>query len=148
MYSKIFMMFLLFDLSCCYHLFEFSKYPVNVQPNGTINYDILLKIFQDDFLRINFFKKTYNRHTNFALEKKKKNKSPTFGETFSFSPLSYCDNDNNKNLATQCLKYRPSNWWCIYDACISPSCSKFHYVKITLPQLYKKDDINNTCVLY
>ena len=139
MYSKIFMMFLLFDLCCCYHLFEFSKYPANVQPNGAINYDIL---------PIKFFKKTYNRHTNFALEKKEKNKSPTFGETFSFSPLSHCDNEYNKNLAIQCLQNRPSSWWCIYDACISPSIPKFHYVKITLPQLYKNNDINNTCVLY
>ena len=81
-------------------------------------------------LIINFFSKTYKRHTNFALEKKEKNKSLTFGKTFSFSPLSHCANEYDKNIAIQCLQNRPSNWWCIYDACISPSKPKFHYIKI------------------
>ena len=75
MYSKIFMMFLLFDLCCCYHLFEFSKYHVNVQPNGAINHDIL---------PIKFFKKTYNRHTNFALEKRKRIKVQHLVKHFHF----------------------------------------------------------------
>lgn len=59
----------------------------------------------------------------------------TFGETFSFSPLSSCKNKFNKNLALECLKDNPNNWWCIYDACISLSKPTFHYVKITLPPI-------------
>jgi hypothetical protein len=121
------------------NLYEFSKHPESYQPDGSI---------QDKFLfkspRI-IFNKIYKRHTNFALETI--NKSPTFGETFSFSPLSHCKNEYNKNLAIKCLKDSPSNWWCIYDACISPSKPRFHYVKITLPPLYKHNNITQTCNL-
>ena len=136
-------MFLLFITSSYADiLFEFGKHPEGYQPDGSIQHEFLV---ENPVIRFN---KIYKRHTNFALEKKEKNKSPTFGETFSFSPLSHCDNEYNKNLAIQCLQNKPSSWWCIYDACISPSIPKFHYVKITLPQLYKNNDINNTCVLY
>lgn len=141
------MMFLLFDLCCCYHLFEFSKYPANVQPDGSINYDSLSKLSQGDSLPVEFFKKIYDRHTNFALNKKEKDGSPTFGETFSFSPHSHCDDEYNKNLAIQCLQNRPSSWWCIYDACISPSRPKIHYVKTTLPPLYKDNNFTKMCEL-
>ena len=97
MIYKIFIIFLLLNLSNC-SLFEFSKYPENFQPTGTTNYDIILK-----------FEKIYKSHTYFTLEKKEKN--PTFGEIFSFSPLSHCDNEYNKNLAIQCLQNKPSSWW-------------------------------------
>ena len=147
MYSKIVIMFLFFNSCYCNKLFEFIKYPKD-QPTGTMNYS---KIPQDYFLSnnliIKFFKKTYNRHTNFAIENIDKNRGPTFGETFSFSPLSHCDNEYNKNVAIQCLQDNPSNWWCIYDACISPSRPKFHYVKITLSPLYKDNNITKTCEL-
>ena len=141
MHSKIFIMFLLFNSFYSYDLFEFK----NVQPNGTTNYNIILKSSRDDFLSIKFFKKTYKRHTNFALEKKKANPDLRFGEIFSFSPHSHCNNEYNKNIAIQCLQNRPSNWWCIYDACISPSKPTFHYVKITLPPLYKDNNFTKMC---
>ena len=141
MYSKIFAMFLFVNLCYCIHLFEFSKYPESYKPDGSI---------QDNFLLNNpriTFNKIYKRHTNFALEKDETNKSPSFGKTFTFSPLSHCDNEYNKNLAIQCLQNRPSSWWCIYDACISPSKPKFHYVKITLPPLYKDNNFTKICEL-
>lgn len=139
MYSKIFMIFLLFNLCDCNFLFELGKvFPNELHSSTTIEYYSVLKL-----PIIKFYKKTYNRHTNFVLEKNKEN--PTFGEIYAFSPLSHCDNEYNKNLAIQCLEDNPINWGCIYDACISPSKPKFHYVKIILPSLYKDNNITNTC---
>ena len=145
MYYKIFIMFLLFNSYYCSKLFEFIKYHGD-QSSETTYYS---QIPQDNFLSndsiIKFFNKTYNRHTNFVLDKWEKKKSPTFGETFSFPILSHCNNEHNKNLAIQCLQDSPSNWWCIYDACISPSKPKFHYVKITLPPIYIDNNITKMC---
>lgn len=67
---------------------------------------------------------------------------------FSFSPFSHCDNEYNKFLAIKYLLDNPSNWWYIYDACISPSNPKIHYVKITLPPLYKDNNFTKTCELF
>lgn len=141
MYSKIFAIFLFINLCYCIPLFEFSKFPESYQPNKSIQDKFLLKNPQITFNKI------YKRHTNFALEKKDKNKSPTFGETYSFSPLNdLCDDEYNKNFAEKCLKNSPTNWWCIMK--LSPSRPKFHYVKITLPPLYKDNNITETCELF
>jgi hypothetical protein len=129
MYSKIFVIFLFIDLCYCKYLFEFIKYPQSYQPNRSIQDKFLLKNPQITFNKI------YKRHN--------------FGEIFTFSPLNdLCNDEYNKNLAKKCLKNSPTNWWCIYDAYISPSRPKFHYVKITLPPLYKDNNITETCELF
>lgn len=110
-----------------FKLYEFSKHPESYQPDGSI---------QDKFLFKNpviTFNKIYKRHTNFALEHN--NKNPTFGQTFTFSPLSYCDDEYNIKIAKECFKDNPRKWWCIYDACISPSRPKPYYINITLPPI-------------
>lgn len=133
MYYKIFITFLLLDLSSSCLLFEFisnAKLLKNVQPTGHINYKVLDRL---------------KKYTNFALEKKGKNS--TFGKIFLFSTLSYCDNIYNKNLAIQCLQNKLLSWWCVYDICISNSKPKFHYIKISLPAVYKDNNITDTCDL-
>ena len=58
------------------------------------------------------------KYTNYSVEKTFNN----FGETsIPFSPLNYnCKNYIEMNKAKSCLEYNPTNWWCIYDNCISP----------------------------
>jgi hypothetical protein len=54
------------------------------------------------------------KYTNYSIEK-------IFNEnSIHFSQLNYnCKNYIEKNKAKSCLEYNPTNWWCIYDNCIS-----------------------------
>lgn len=130
MIKNIFTFILLFNSYLYgFQLYEFSKHPVSYDPDGSIRGKFLLK------KSVITFNKIYKRHTNFALEKI--NKNPNFGETFIFSPLNnLCDIKYNKVLTKQCVKYGYDMWRCLYEYCISPSKPKFHYVKITLPEIY------------
>ena len=131
-------------------LFEFSKHPQSIQPDGSIkdNY-YFIQAFQpfrllkatneslkNNYLienpQIIYFKKIYKPHTNFVLDKLN-NKETNFNKTFQWSPLNdLCYTNYERDNANFCLKYNPNNWDCIYESCISISRPQIHYIKYNI----------------
>lgn len=86
---------------------------------------------------------TYERikysSTDFDMIKIEDSINLEFGDTFIFSPLgALCNSYFEKERAKECLKYRPNNWDCIYDICVSPSEIAHVYVNIKLLMKYSQ----------
>jgi len=121
-------------------LYEFHKDFEDYQPSGSIyNYSL-------NEPQIIFYKKIYEKHTNFALEAMDNNKKLDFGQTFTFSPLNdYCNTGFEKDNAKLCLGHHPDNWDCIYENCISLSRTVPHYISIVLPPIYYNNKTTKQC---